>query len=447
MNSLERRLQIGLGVSLMILMLLLGWLLQSTIKQMTVPFVSSRLTHDAESLLAALQVSVGNSVTLSNNRIGGIYEQPLSGHYYTILIPGNETLRSRSLWDTELDVAPLSPGNSHLWHTAGPAGQTLLIKSAGFLKQDIPITIAVAEDMSPLRAQMRNYTLIFTLLTLGLIAVLIMIQRKIIRRSFSPLDQLREEIHKLEQGQIDTLTEEVPTEVRPLVTEVNRLLELMGQRLQRSRNALGNLAHALKGPLNLLTQIADNETVSTQPALRDELTEHTQTLRRLIEHELKRARLAGSGGPGQHFCPAEELPALAELLQRLYDNKGLTIDYSYPKGVLGETDRDDMLELIGNLADNACKWAASRVRCTVQGNDTITISVEDDGPGCSEAQLAALTRRGKRLDESVPGHGLGLAIVDDIVTLYHGELHFDRSPDLGGLRVRIKLPALVRTSG
>ena len=227
--------------------------------------------------------------------------------------------------------------------------------------------------------------------------------------------------------------------MQPLVTEVNRLIALMDQRLQRSRNALGNLAHALKGPLNLITQICDNETLKQHPDIRNELLQHTKILQQLIDHELKRARLAGSGGSGQYFYPQQELPSLEKLLLRLYEHKSLQIQHVYPDHALGDTDRDDMLELLGNLLDNACKWACHKVMYSIQQDHAIHITVQDDGPGCNDEQLQTLTKRGVRLDESIPGHGLGLAIVKDIVNLYGGSLGFDRSPELGGLRVNIIL--------
>jgi signal transduction histidine kinase len=265
------------------------------------------------------------------------------------------------------------------------------------------------------------------------------VQHYIVRRSFQSLNAIKNELRQLEQGAIRQLICQAPLEVQPLVTEVNRLITLMDQRLQRSRNALGNLAHALKGPLNLITQICDNETLKQYPDIRNELLQHTKVLQQLIDHELKRARLAGTGGSGQYFQPQDELPSLEKLLQRLYEHKSLQIHHQYPDHALGDTDRNDMLELLGNLLDNACKWANNKVVYSIQQDQHITITVEDDGPGCSNEQLKILTQRGVKLDESVPGHGLGLAIVKDIVNLYNGEMQFDRSPELGGLRIIIKL--------
>ena len=202
MNSLERRLQIGLSISLVGLMLLLGWLLYSTTRQMTDSFVISRLEHDGESLLAAIQFDDNGNPVLNESRIGGIYHQPLSGHYYAVVAPASDPLFSRSLWDAQLAVATLSPGNKHHWKVAGPANQSLLVWAGGYLKQGKAITVAVAEDLSPLHQQLKNYGLLFGVLVLGVITGLMLLQRRIVRRSFLSLDQVREEIHRLEEGVI-----------------------------------------------------------------------------------------------------------------------------------------------------------------------------------------------------------------------------------------------------
>lgn len=437
MNSIERKLQFSLSLSILLLMLLLGWLLLVIVQQLTDRFISSRLQHDAESILSSLIIDDG--IHLKNTHDSGIYNQPYSGHYFIVLTNDQPALHSRSLWDSSIDITSLSAGEERQWYTDGPANQSLLVWSGGYIKQDKNITIAIAEDISPLRQQLLFYSSVFAGITVIFLGALLLVQRLIVRYSFKTLNAISHELRQLEQGSARQLAKNAPIEVQPLVTEVNRLIALMDQRLQRSRNALGNLAHSLKGPLNLITQICDNEILRQYPDMRNELLQHTKILQQLIEHELKRARLAGSGGSGQYFYPQDELPSLEKLLLRLYEHKSLQIQHDYPDHKLSDTDRDDMLELLGNLLDNACKWAKSKVIYSIQQDHTISITVEDDGPGCNDELLETLTQRGVRLDESVPGHGLGLAIVKDIVKLYDGNLKFDRSPAMGGLRVSINL--------
>jgi signal transduction histidine kinase len=250
---------------------------------------------------------------------------------------------------------------------------------------------------------------------------------------------VRQDITRLEQGEISQLQEAVPTEVRPLVQEMNRLLKVLEQRLLRSRHALGNLAHALKTPLTLVMQLADREEFRTVPQVRQQLIEHTTVLHHRLERELRRARLAGAAPPNQRLRLADELPALVDVLHRIYQDKALEITYCIVPQAAVVGDREDLLELLGNLLDNACKWAHHRVQVTIQGQPGLRVVVEDDGPGCPSTVLRQLAERGVRIDESTPGYGLGLAIVKDIVEQYSGDISFKHSRQLGGFEVCVTL--------
>ena len=437
MNSLAQRLHFGLGLSLILLMGLIGWLIYDQNQRLVDDLVVSRLEHDGEGLLAALQIDADGIATLAESSISVIYRQPLSGHYFLLIPENGKPLRSRSLWDVELSSDKLAPGEQRVRRIIGPSEQQLLLWAGGYRKGNQNIIIMVAEDLSQLKKRLLENALLLLALTVIFLFLILFIQRRIVRNSFAPMRQLGREIEQLERGDIDQLTETVPLEVQPLVVEVNRLLMVMEQRLDRSRNALGNLAHTLKGPLNLLTQLADHS--ETPDTLKQELHQHTSALQQQIEHELIRARLAGSGNAGQRFNPAEELPALITVLERIYHDKNIKFDYHAPQQNLNNIDRHDLLELLGNVLDNAAKWAKGRVQCSIEQTDKIHIIVEDDGSGVSEEALAMLTQRGHRIDESLPGHGLGLAIVKEIVELYSGTLQLDRSPELGGLRVKVSL--------
>ena len=222
-------------------------------------------------------------------------------------------------------------------------------------------------------------------------------------------------IARLHQGEVRTLDEDVPAEIRPLVREINHLMELTRQRLQRSRTATGNLAHALKTPLSALARLRDDPAMERAPQVRSQVERHVDAMARLIDKELKRARLAGGALPGARFAPAQELPDLVDALRRLYDGRGLVIETELAGAGEFPGDREDMLELFGNLLDNACKWARSRVRLRVLDTPGLAFTVEDDGPGVADQALAGLTERGRRLDESAEGHGLGLSIVRRII--------------------------------
>lgn len=443
MNSLEHRLHAGLALSLIGLMILLGWAQITVMQQLTESVVAARAEHDSQSLLASLQFDAAGTPNIDHARLGAVYSQPYSGHYYQIVIAGlKKPLRSRSLWDANLEFTLPDLGKIQSLNAHGPDDQALLIHVASYQKQDHLVTIAIAEDITPIYQQERFYTIVFIGLAIAALLIILFVQRIIVQFSFRPLKQIQREIQRLSEGQQGHLTEAVPSELRPLVIEINHLLLLMTQRLERSRNALGNLAHTLKGPLNLMMQMTHNDKIKQYSEIHADLQEHTTRMQQIINHELKRARLAGAGLPGQQFIPSEELPNLIKVLQRIYHNKKLTFDCKIDQGVLSNTDRDDMLELLGNLLDNSCKWAKSTIRCTIVTGPILSITIEDDGSGCSSDQIELITQRGIRVDENIQGHGLGLAIVKEIAQIYHFELHLDQSPTLGGLRVK-----LTNTSG
>ncbi len=447
MSSLQRRLSGGLAIGLVLMLSGLWWLVGRAIEDFGEGFIRSRLIHDAETLISALTVPPDGPVALNQGRMASIYRTPFSGHYYLVLTDDGQTLTSRSLWDQDLEATPLPAGEQRQWTAVGPLDQPLLLWSEGLRKHGRHFTIVVAEDLTQLSEDLVRFNWSFAGLALLILILSLVLQHYVVHRSLAPLERIRREVQRLQQGAVGGLDESVPDEVRPLVHEINRLLDLFSERLQRSRHALGNLAHALKHPLSRLNQIGRRALADADPALAEELLQQTDTIRQLMERELKRARLTGRGSPGSHFDPRKEMPVMVEMLQRMAapdraargKPERLEIRWRSP-AIVYPFDRDDMLELIGNLLDNACKWADSVVACEIRGDGRrLLLVVEDDGPGCSEEEGRRLTERGVRIDESAPGHGLGLAIVRDIVDIYKGRLEILRSTSLGGLRVVVEL--------
>ncbi len=435
MKSLESGLRFSLSITLILLMgggFLIG---NQALQVMTENFVVSRLNHDAESLLAAMVIEPQQAVP-EWRTINQIYNRPLSGHYYVVRFETGDLLRSRSLWDQTLDIPMLQPGQQQRQLVEGPSDQQLLLLFSGYQKGGRNLTLGVAEDMTPIYRNRDYFMGWFAMLALTGLLLLLVVQSVMVRRSFRQLERVRHDIQKLVQGHVVKLSENVPSEVLILVKEFNYLLCLLAKRLERSRNALGNLAHTLKGPLNILNQTIENVDADDQQKL---LTQ-TERLRELIETKLKRARMAGGELSSSRFNPQKELPELIAVLNQMHHDKGLTIDYQIDPALNPFGDREDMLELLGNLLDNGCKWATSTVCCEISQEKQIVIRIEDDGAGLSESEINPLTERGVRLDEQVEGHGLGLAIVNDIVILYQGSIEIKRSERLGGLSVEIRLP-------
>lgn len=400
-------------------------------------YVAARLSHDAESLLAGLHIGTEGELTLDPAYVAPVYHRPFSGHYFVVKGAGNR-IRSRSLWDEDLDVpVPGTPGEFWVSDGWGPRGQPVLLWAAAFLLEGSPVGIVVAEDLTPIRTYLAQLHLWFTLGTLGLLVLLVLAQRAIVRWSLRPLDRVRDDCRRLEAGEVERLGEDVPAEVRPLVGEVNRLLGVLNQRLERSRKSLANLAHAIKGPLTLLAHASDSPDQSPCAA---DVRQAVARVREVVDRELRRARVAGGPTSTRRFFPAQELPDLVGVLGQVHADRELVFDVAAPEGLSFRGDREDLLELFGNLLDNAAKWATGRVELQFTQGPGLAFTVEDDGPGVPADALSQLAGRGVRLDEAVPGHGIGLAIVREICEQYGGTLAFGRSDRLGGLRVEVRLP-------
>ncbi len=442
MKSLERQLQTSLAIVLILILLGLVLIANLSTRSLLQEFVTSRLDDDATRVFDALELNQG-AAKVRWRRINPTYNTLNSGHYYTVKLVNGRTLYSPSLGEVTIPT----PADSQLLHNkattvhdvAGPQGQHLIVWSKAYNKNGQGVVISISEDMSLLMKNRQRFSLLFIGIGLAGFFLMLALQRFVIRRLFKHLDGSRQEIQQIESGQRQQLSEDVPTEIYPLVKEFNHSLSLMQQRMERSRNSLGNLAHALKTPLSLLMQQLDSGGDLPQAK------RQAERICQLTERELKRARLAGLGNTTQRFDPREELPTLISVLKQAHNKSDLNAELFIEDEVKLFGDREDMLELLGNLMDNAFKWAESQIFCSVStkgsGDKTsIIIKIEDDGVGKQPEELEQLAQRGVRLDESVEGHGLGLAICKDIVKLYSGEIHFNRSEKLAGFQVEVTLP-------
>lgn len=442
MISLQRRLKRGLAWTLFIIFFA-HWLAADwVIRFVAENEIETRLEHDGDSLLATLSLGGNEGIQVDGRRTGLIYEQAFSGHYYCLRSQA-ETRLSPSAQGETWDIPQVMPGQRLRYRAEGPRRQPVLVLTRGFSLQGHEFSVSVAEDLTEIGAEILQVRMGYLALTVVVLLGAIGLQGADVRRALRPVGVIRDELESVTRGDRTRLETEAPLEIKPLVDEINRLLELVERRLQQSRIAIGNLAHALKTPLTILYRAAADPALAGQPELSRKLGEQTQVMRERIERELKRARLAGDHQSSIGFNPKAELTALIDILRQAYSEKHLRIELEAPDQGL-RYDRQDMLELIGNLADNACKWAAACVRIEVGCDDGgLRIRVADDGPGCTEAELHKLTRRGLRLDESIPGHGLGLAIVHDIVEFYGGRLSFQRDPRLQGLAVSVVFSASI----
>lgn len=439
MISLQRRLKRALAWTLFLVFfahwLAADWVIRSVAENE----IATRLEHDGDTLLASLAVDEADRLRLGDGRVALVYEQAFSGHYYVVR-SNTDTRFSPSTQNQSWDIPPVKPGQRLRYRAQGPGQQPVLALTRGFSQQGHDFSVSVTEDLTEIGAEIFALRMGYFGLTVVVLLGAVALQGADVRRALRPVGAIREELRSVARGDRTRLETDAPPEIKPLVDEINRLLDLVGSRLQQSRTATANLAHALKTPLAILYRAAADPALADHPELSRQLGEQTAAIHRRIERELKRARLAGTPKSGAGFNPQADISALIEVLEQAHGHKRLSIRLSAPDCLL-PYDRQDMLELIGNLADNACKWAAATVRIdVVHVGEGLRVTVADDGPGCPEDELAHLTRRGLRLDESIEGHGLGLAIAKDIVEFYGGCLRLQRAPDLGGIQVCAELP-------
>lgn len=430
-----RQLGISLFISLLVPGALAGQAAIWWLDQRQRATLADGLRDETVSVLAALTRSA-SGLRLDRQALDPAYRRPLSGHYFLVMTPGARW-RSRSLWDTQLEE-PAQGGLSPLL-VDGPRDQKLLRYRAQYQMAGQPVTIVVAQNYAP---QLDDFTRIKTgglLAWVLMLTVLAAVQQGLIRRGLRPLRRVREQLKQFREGQRATLDKNVVRELKPLVEEVNRLQDDIERQLRRSRHAVGDLGHGLKTPLAVMKNQCRAQLLAVSPALAGSFSEQLSQMEASIKRALGRARIAAGATPANRFMPAEDVPLLLRTLQQAHDRDlRLAVEGGLPSAL--PLERDDMLEMLGNLLDNACKWAHQTVTLSLQRQPgVLLIIVADDGPGIAPAHRQAVLERGQRMDSQVSGYGLGLDIVSDIVEAYGGKLSLEDNPK-GGLLVRVHLP-------
>lgn len=439
-NSLALRLLAGAGIWVGVGLLVCGILLSNLFRNYVERSFDSRLAVLLQSLVAVAEVSADGELELTRDVGEPRFQQVFSGWYWQIADERTPLLRSRSLFDEVLPVHGALAGPIVTFEIQGPENRRLRVleRGIGLPGAAVPFRFSVAGDRSEIAEEVAAFdaALIQSLGALGvglLLAVFVQVHF-----GLQPLRRIRAAIAAVRAGRAARLEGSFPAEITPLSNEINVLLEHNAQVLERARTQVGNLAHALKTPLSVLI----NEAAAVPGPLAESVQRQTAMMRRHIDHYLARARTAGSAKVlGARTDVAVVAEDLRRTLMRIHAERKVAIELSVAPGASFRGERQDFEEMLGNLMDNACKWARGRVAVSAEERDgTVTVLVDDDGPGLTEAEQSALFKRGQRLDESVPGTGLGLAIVRDMAELYGGSIMLDRAP-LGGLRARLTLPA------
>ncbi|HKT76150.1 MAG TPA: HAMP domain-containing sensor histidine kinase [Sphingobium sp.] len=398
------------------------------------------LNYVLTAMIASAEIGPDGEVLFNRPLADQRFLEPNSGLYYQISAKGHEDWRSRSLWDRALKVVPdHQDRNFHAYDSKQFPGEDLRIMERTIILpgSDTRWMFMVAAARAGLDDQIttlrRTLTQSFALLALGLI-VLATLQTLY---GLRPLRRVRKEIVRMRAGEKNRITEPMPAEVISMVEELNALLAHNERQAEEARTHAGNLAHALKTPLTVIM----NAATAKAPDLGDTVIREATTMRRQVDHHLARARAVGRRGAAQSRAEVwHSLEAVERAVQRLYPE--VRIDMDGDKGATVRVERQDLDEMLGNLIENSAKYGGGSVFATVGRNGRfVEILVEDDGMGIPEAERTRIFDRGVRLDSGKPGTGLGLAIVRDVAEIYGGSVAMEESEDLGGVLVRLRLPA------
>jgi signal transduction histidine kinase len=376
------------------------------------------------------------------------FELPLSGWYWQVARPNavpGEIRSSKSLFGGQLPN--LASGDNRFGQIRRGYGRAPDERSLRIIERDIDLgedgryIIRVAGPADEIDAAVRDFifalTVTFALLGIGL-GFTTLLQ---IRFGLRPLANLRSALGAIRRGEAERIAGEYPRDIAPLAGELNLLLDTNREILERARTQVGNLAHALKTPLSIIMNEAENAPEDVAARVREQAT----TMRDQVNYYLDRARAAALAGTLGTLTEAEPVIAgLARTFAKIYRDKNLAVELAVPPDLRFRGERQDLEEMAGNLIDNASKWAARKVEVSVEivredDRPRFRLLIDDDGPGLPEAAREEVLKRGRRLDETKPGSGLGLSIVSDLAALYRGSLRLDASP-MGGLRAILELP-------
>lgn len=437
-NSLTRRLAVGAAALIAFSLFGAGQLLVLMFRDHVEQRFDHSLVDHLDELVAASEVGTAGHLVLAWTTFEPRFHRPGSGWYWQVARNSAVDAASQSLAGMRLDLPPVESQAVH--EIEGPAGQALrvLVRHITLPGARGDFVYAVAGPVSEIRGDVWRFSVITaaTLAVLGVGLVLAMLFQ--VRYGLRPLKGLRSALADIRSGRRHRMPESFPSEVEPVVDELNALLDHNAALLARARTHAGDLAHALKHPLMVLAHEAREAGGEKGRAIAEQVT----AMRGAVERNLARARVAGPGGPtGMRAPVAEAFEGLRYSLDLLYQDRGLRIEAKGLDGLSFAGDGQDLEEMLGNLMDNACKWGRSRIRVAAsRRNGRLSIAVEDDGEGVAEEERAAVMARGGRLDERVVGAGLGLGIVSDIAEIYNGSLRLADS-ELGGLKAELSLPS------
>ena len=440
LTSLNRRI-IGIAaIWITVLLLGGGYALDRVLTSSIVENFDKQLEYVLNAMIAASEIGPDGEVRFNRPPADQRFLEPYSGVYFQVSGEGADTFPSRSLWDRRLKVNDgHNDINLHTYDSNEFEDEPLRVVERDVILpgSEVRWRFQVAQSREIIDRQIKDLrtTLIRAFAALGLgLLVLAALQAFY---GLWPLRRVRKEVVAIRSGTQSRISEEFPREIFPLVRELNELLAHSEEQAEEARRHAGNLAHALKTPLTVIT----NAATAQSPDLADTVCREATTMRRQVDHHLARARAIGRRASLHARAVVwESLEAVERAVTRLYPE--VTVDIAGDRDAAVRVERQDLDEMLGNLIENAAKYGHGRVFVTVESvaGKGVEVQIEDDGPGIPAEERDAIFQRGARLDTGKPGTGLGLAIVRDVAEIYGGSIRLEQSEDLGGLLARLCLP-------
>jgi two-component system sensor histidine kinase PhoQ len=446
MRSLNARVALSAGLVLAVFIALAAFALDQAFRDSARSAREERLLAQVYLLMSAAEVDAHGAISIANGPLEPRFDMPQSGLYATVTnAEGNVVWRSRSALSVEVPYGKYIPAGVHTFEQATDhARHGYFLQSFGVswatAGGSFPFTFSVTEDLQPFEQQLSAYRRNLWG-WLGATALLLLIAQSLtLRWGLRPLRRLADEVSKLEHGERQQIDGDYPAEVKGVTDNLNTLLTHERARQKRYRDALADLAHSLKTPLALVRGALNQNKV--EPELANILQEQVERMDRIVGYHLQRAAASGTAGLVTPQPVRAAVERMLKALSKVYADKQIDLQVDVDPALRFRGDEADLLEMLGNVLDNACKWCSSKVAVSAQLNGTrLSLCVEDDGPGIAPADAERVQQRGVRADQSLPGQGIGLAVTRDIVEAYDGEIVIGAS-DLGGAAVTLVLPGL-----
>jgi len=435
--SLNRRIILSATLVLVIFITLTALALERAFSDSTESALHDKMTTQLYALMAAAEVGT-DGLVMPTDELDALLGLPSSGVYAVITSKNGGVL-----WRSSSVLGASPPPPVTLGRGEKRAGKSVnggsdfytLALGVNWASDDdaLALTFNLSTDLASLDNQVHRYRATLWGWLLGMALLLLISQALILRWGLFPLRRVGQELGLIENGKRDTVEEEYPLEIKRLTDNINILLEHEREHKARYRNALGDLAHSLKTPLAVMQSALSGKDEKTVAAFQDQISR----MNTIVEYQLQRAATSGSTGMGRQVEVNTAVTRLTDSLLKVYSDRPIRLDVDVATGSMFRGDEGDLMEILGNLLDNAFKWCKQRIRIHVAHEDEkLVLRIEDDGPGMPAEQVEQLLRRGVRADQATPGHGIGLSIVHNIVKAYKGSLTI-RQSELGGVCVEV----------